>query len=896
MASTNHLPNNLFQSGITVTNGVVTDSLVVNGVNITSGGGGGGSVTINTQTGVVPSTNFVPDYTVVANPILLGLSNFVSIGCISKLITVVTTNAHNIPDGASVTVSGFAPSLFNGVFNVSYVSPTSFTYNSLTTAVVTPSVVGYINYSGTTSGYTAANFDNSLTNVPSTSVTHTLQSEIDAINAELNKVNIPELAQQAIDIYEKVSSFGELETKVNNSDNVNVQDLVNYVKSVTGLSTLSAGVSVASATTAVAATIANNSNFLPKSGGTLTGPITLATGTTGTNITGDGTGLTLKNASTSTPGVVQLDTTLSTSTTKVPTSSVVSSIGSYSGSTATLGNTNTNLKGAITLGSDQDSSYQSTFNNGNINLGCSTNTLGATVNIGTATSIGQPTVSIGTSSTGLGTTTNIGTGTAPNQIYIGGSSGATVTIVGNTQLNSLPVATLVNNSGYSSAASASNDGSAPSVLAVKNAIIAATPAATTTVSGLVQLDASPLATQSTTLAPTSRALNTATVGGTNFGTTAGSSITVGSSARSINIQGSTVQINGVAYAPGSGAPPVATTSVSGTVTLDSVVSSSSSLVPTSSLVNSAIVNGTSIGTGASTVYLGAVGATATTYVATNGSTGAGIVKVGTNSSGVYVGDTTGTNSSTVLIGSTTGTGQSSITIGSGAVQNGTNGISIGSSSASVNIKGAAYPPVIPTATSSASGTVTLDSVVSTSSSLVPTSSLVNSAIVNGTSFGTGATGAITIGNSSQNTTIPKLSVNYINGLTTPFPTYPFVVGGCMSNETTTITSAATCSVVLPFSWTISSSAYPKFYFTTGPIISSGTLTFDIKNGTSSIYLTLPTWNETVAGQSPGYSFTGALNTNPTTFAAGTVLTVSIGGTFPTITSGGIGLKVLIYAS
>ena len=756
MASTNHLPNNLFQSGITVTNGVVTDSLVVNGVNITSGGGGGGSVTINTQTGVVPSTNFVPDYTVVANPILLGLSNFVSIGCISKLITVVTTNAHNIPDGASVTVSGFAPSLFNGVFNVSYVSPTSFTYNSLTTAVVTPSVVGYINYSGTTSGYTAANFDNSLTNVPSTSVTHTLQSEIDAINAELNKVNIPELAQQAIDIYEKVSSFGELETKVNNSDNVNVQDLVNYVKSVTGLSTLSAGVSVASATTAVAATIANNSNFLPKSGGTLTGPITLATGTTGTNITGDGTGLTLKNASTSTPGVVKLDTTLSTSTTKVPTSSVVSSIGSYSGSTATLGNTNTNLKGAITLGSDQDSSYQSTFNNGNINLGCSTNTLGATVNIGTATSIGQPTVSIGTSSTGLGTTTNIGTGTAPNQIYIGGSSGATVTIVGNTQLNSLPVATLVNNSGYSSAASASNDGSAPSVLAVKNAIIAATPAATTTVSGLVQLDASPLATQSTTLAPTSRALNTATVGGTNFGTTAGSSITVGSSARSINIQGSTVQINGVAYAPGSGAPPVATTSVSGTVTLDSVVSSSSSLVPTSSLVNSAIVNGTS--------------------------------------------------------------------------------------------------------------------------------------------FGTGATGAITIGNSSQNTTIPKLSVNYINGLTTPFPTYPFVVGGCMSNETTTITSAATCSVVLPFSWTISSSAYPKFYFTTGPIISSGTLTFDIKNGTSSIYLTLPTWNETVAGQSPGYSFTGALNTNPTTFAAGTVLTVSIGGTFPTITSGGIGLKVLIYAS
>ena len=90
-------------------------------------------------------------------------------------------------------------------------------------------------------------------------MTHTLQSEIDAINAELNKVNIPELAQQAVDIYEKVSSFGELETKVNNSDNVNVQDLVTYMKSMTGLSTLTAGVSLVGAAASIAASSSTSS-------------------------------------------------------------------------------------------------------------------------------------------------------------------------------------------------------------------------------------------------------------------------------------------------------------------------------------------------------------------------------------------------------------------------------------------------------------------------------------------------------------------------------------------------------------------------------------------------------------------------------------------------------------
>ena len=49
-----HQANNVFPNGLTVTNGITTDSLVVNGVSITSsGGGGGGSTPLSTR---VPTT------------------------------------------------------------------------------------------------------------------------------------------------------------------------------------------------------------------------------------------------------------------------------------------------------------------------------------------------------------------------------------------------------------------------------------------------------------------------------------------------------------------------------------------------------------------------------------------------------------------------------------------------------------------------------------------------------------------------------------------------------------------------------------------------------------------------------------------------------------------------
>ena len=48
-----HQANNVFPNGLTVTNGITTDSLVVNGVSITSGGGGGGSTPLSTK---VPTT------------------------------------------------------------------------------------------------------------------------------------------------------------------------------------------------------------------------------------------------------------------------------------------------------------------------------------------------------------------------------------------------------------------------------------------------------------------------------------------------------------------------------------------------------------------------------------------------------------------------------------------------------------------------------------------------------------------------------------------------------------------------------------------------------------------------------------------------------------------------
>jgi len=221
---------------------------------------------------------------------------------------------------------------------------------------------------------------------------------------------------------------------------------------------------------------------------------------------------------------------------------------------------------------------------------------------------------------------------------------------------------------------------------------------------------------------------------------------------------------------------------------------------------------------------------------------------------------------------------------------GTGTVTIGNStSGQLTVKGTSIGTTTSAmATSSLAGFVpAIDTTLSSSSTNVPTTSSVYNSIVNGSSFGTGATSQINIGNAST-------SPIKINGLSTPL-TSSLILGGCISNETTQIIAGQSISIPVPQNMSITASSI-YFMFTKTPVFASGSLTFDITplGSSSSIFSTKPSFTSSASLSNPG-----VLNTSPTVFNAGggiSMITLSI-LTAPTMNAGtGIGLKFLIYAA
>jgi hypothetical protein len=113
---------------------------------------------------------------------------------------------------------------------------------------------------------------------------------------------------------------------------------------------------------------------------------------------------------------------------------------------------------------------------------------------------------------------------------------------------------------------------------------------------------------------------------------------------------------------------------------------------------------------------------------------------------------------------------------------------------------------------------------------------------------------------------------------------PIVIGGCLSDETTALTTSNSLTIFAPYKITIRSTKLPKFTTNTN---ATSTITFDITVNGTTIYATKPT-----IASSTKISTSGALTTNPRVINENDVIvaSVNIAG------AGGTGAKVYIYST
>ena len=455
--------------------------------------------------------------------------------------------------------------------------------------------------------------------------------------------------------------------------------------------------------------------------------------------------------------------------------------------------------------------------------------------------------------------TDLASGTAPTSTST--TTAATPNSLTNAynKLNSI-IPTVVNAAGY---ATSSSDTSAPTVLAMKNAISG--------ISGATVVNAAGYgASTSDTAAPTVLAVQNAisaissgtTSTATNFGTSAASTVTLGTAAR--------------------------TTNVAGTIILGSDQTGAYQVSLNSGTMNLMCSTGTFGGT----INIGN---------ATN---------VGVPSINLGAFSTTGNSSINMGIGS--GSGLTTINIANGT-NSGGNVVNIGNATSTLTLKGSVYNPIV-SATTSTAGIVQLIDSLSTSTALAPTANSLNSvatianaantlantanttanaanatanaalpsaSLASSTNFGSGASAAVSVGVSGQTLNLQGVP-------------NPIAFQLAFSDEVTAITTANQVNIRAPFAFNIRSSSLPLFMLLN--LGSSGVTTFDIMKNGVSIYSVKPYIGYNAAPTNAQYtsqSGSGVLATNPTVISQFDLIRVYV---YTASGAGMLGAKVIVTAT
>jgi len=771
MTNVFHQPANSFMQGISVSGGVVTDSLIVNGVTITGSGGGGGTTVVVDNLGTPSITSALS-----ANQGVV-LKGYIDEINASGALQTVTTLASEYATLTSTNA--------NGVLGQASISELQTEINSL------QAYVGAL--TGVTVGNTLVTAGSALANILTSSGGTTAATSVSS------------------------SSFYFTAT-TGTSMTVNTQLVAGSLVKFTGSQASSAGL-----------IIGDGYYILSSSGNTIslgsfkTGPAIAFNSTSATSVTGAATLYSFTPQTGGGSGVLITDYDYQNGSTQddghAPTCLAMTNA-IYSKIIDIIGNTGGYYGGSLSIGLP-GSSIQVPY------TGASTLIYGDTLNLITNNLLlnGSPLSTGGGSSASITQANNIGTSPSSGAVNIGPSSGTATNSVlinrngtGSTQIGNINSA-----SGFFGSAFQFNTTASQYPIINRNLNLSLCPVSSTGTSnfwignaasgasGSSTINIGDLGDASSSLTTTINIGSSGTGSGTatiNIGTATNSSVNyvnIGQYGDAINIQGD-VTINNTPV------PTIVTDA-----NFQSIHSVSDSAAPTVLAVKNRFALYLPLAGG--TLSGSLISASLSSPSLANGTTGA--ITIGNSSSGV-------------------------ITIGNSA----------GSSAININNQG----------TSSGSTSIgNLSGVLTAQGSTIN----LNSA-------------SISLGSSTSSVNLMGIAL----------PLFPLVLGGCLSDETTTVTSSASIKIMAPFTFKISNTKLPIFYFTTAPTFASGTLTFDVVQSGSasgSVYSTKPTVASASTSTSNG-SIAGVK-----TITSGDFLLCQVSGTFPTLTAGA-GLKVYIYPS